>query len=266
MSEPDPRPGRPKIPFPAVAGGLVVLIAAVAAVRAAGLDGAPVPEPSTEATGSSSVISSPELEPLPRCRLGSKRAEQLGYDDWQLTLLDTRLRLPAGYEPPDLASVSEAGFSGGYRVRSFVIADLRALGRAAEASGNPIALAAAYRSFAQQSLLFGRRVAIVGEEEALAKTARPGHSEHQLGVAVDFKTEGDVDVDEAWDRTFAGTWIAQHAWEYGFIQSYPEGAESVTCYSYEPWHYRYVGRELAAEIHLSGMTLREFLWQREEGS
>jgi D-alanyl-D-alanine carboxypeptidase len=175
-------------------------------------------------------------------------------------LLDTTFRLQAGYAPPDLASAGVAGFAEGYMVRRFVLEDLGALREAAEAAGNPVDLIATYRSHEQQADLFQRRVDELGETEALARTARPGHSEHQLGTAVDFRTPGDTDVTQAWASTPQARWLEANAHRFGFIESYPDGEKGVTCYGYEPWHYRYFGVELAADIHASGLTSREYLW------
>ena len=80
-------------------------------------------------------------------------------------------------------------------------------------------------------------------EEAVRTLAPPGHSQHQLGTAIDF---GSIDVSFA--RTPAGQWLLANAWRYGFSLSYPEGQEALTGYSWEPWHYRYVGRAAAGLI------------------
>lgn len=266
--DPSPRvrAGRPRAPFTVVLGGLVVLVAAVLGIReVSDDDGSERHAPGVRPSASSplSPVSASPREPLPRCRFGDARAEHLPYDEWQLTLVDTRFRLPPSYQPPDLVPVRGAGFSEPFLVRPFLIDDLRAMREAAAAAGNPVSVVAGYRSFAQQESLFNRRAASQGELEARTKTARPGHSEHQLGIAVDFKSAGELDVDQRWARSFAGLWVAQHAWEYGFVTSYPKGAEDLTCYAYEPWHYRYVGREMAAEIHESGATLRELLWESQ---
>jgi D-alanyl-D-alanine carboxypeptidase len=209
----------------------------------------------------------PRVEP-PECSYGNSPAEQALAADWARAVLDTRLRLSSSYVPPDLVPVAQAGFrtSGMFRVRALVIPDLRALREAAFASGNRIDVVAAYRSYVQQASLFKRRKNRLGLTAARRKTARPGHSEHQLGTAVDFKTLGQVDVDVHWDSTPAGQWMLDNAWRFGFIQSYPRGKTAVTCYGYEPWHYRYVGRKAAAEVRASGLTLREFLWNRQRSS
>src|SRR4029079_7567934 len=66
-----------------------------------------------------------------------------------------------------------------------------------------------------------------------------------------------------WGKTKAGAWLRANAWKYGFVMSYPKGKSTVTCYGYEPWHFRYVGRAEAAKVRASGLTLREYLWREQ---
>ena len=104
-----------------------------------------------------------------------------------------------------------------------------------------------------------------GYAYALKESARAGHSEHQLGTSLDFRSYGGPapwDVTD-WATTKAGKWMKANAWKYGFIMSYPKGKTSVTCYMYEPWHYRYVGRDRAIWVRDSGKTLREFIWAEQ---
>ncbi len=126
-----------------------------------------------------------------------------------------------------------------------------------------LSVIAGYRSYERQADLYERRVDELGDSEAGSRVARPGHSEHQLGTTIDVTTEGETDVDQSWGATPNGQWVATHAHEYGFLLSYPLDASERTCYDYEPWHLRYVGRELAAEVIDSGLSLREYLWQLE---
>jgi D-alanyl-D-alanine carboxypeptidase len=158
-------------------------------------------------------------------------------------------------------SVEAAGFSPPAQVRELMIEDLTTLGQAAREAGHPIDIAAAYRSFEMQGYVFDDRVYVFGREGALRRAARPGHSEHQLGTAVDFKSATAADADLAWAATEAGVWTIQNAPRFGFVLSYPEGATARTCYQYEPWHFRYFGRKLAAKIMDSGLTPREYLWR-----
>ena len=206
------------------------------------------------------------LQPPPPCS-HPEQSEPTAYDrtdDWYRTLVDPMRAVPEQYEPPDLVPASEAGYSAEYRIRAIVVEDLNSLRNALIAEGLPeVALIAAHRSIADQQRLFEARVAELGREAALEGTARAGHSEHHLGTAIDVRPIGQTDVDASFGETPTGQWLAEHAWEHGFVLSYPAGASDVTCYKYEPWHFRYLGRDLARRVHDSGLTLREYLWHWE---
>ena len=202
--------------------------------------------------------------PLPTCTYADVRTPKSGYADWQTTRLDTVLTLPASYAPKDLVSVSRAGISGTGSVRSLVISDLAALASAARSAKARLKVVSAYRSYSTQRSTFAYWVRVGGRKAALLTSARPGHSEHQLGTAIDFASYGGALpwTYRDWAKTAAGAWMAANAWKYGFIESYPRGVSpSKTCYAYEPWHFRYVGRAEAAAVHASGLTLREWLWR-----
>ncbi|HEX9377099.1 MAG TPA: M15 family metallopeptidase [Actinomycetota bacterium] len=262
-------------PFGRIVAVLVAAVVVAAVVRAvvalgdggdgpgAGHSPRPSVSPSLASAPSTATPASPADRAVPRCRYGSLPALAQEYGLWDSTFLDTTYALPPTYTPPGLVSVSEAGFDGDGQVRAVVIPDLTALREAAEAAGSPVDILVAYRSFLRQSQLFHKRVEEEGHARALATTARPGHSEHQLGTTVDFRTQGQLDVDQGWEHTPAGSWMAQNAWRYGFVMSYPRNMQNLTCYSYEPWHFRYFGREEAAAIHDSGLTPREFLWRED---
>ena len=85
-------------------------------------------------------------------------------------------------------------------------------------------------------------------------SARAGHSEHQTGLAMDINNASD-----SFNNTKEAKWIAENCYKYGFILRYPQGKQDITGYKYESWHVRYLGRELAKEVHDSGLTLEEFL-------
>jgi len=198
---------------------------------------------------------------LPACRYDDVMTTPRGFDDWSITLVDTILRLPRTYVPPDLVSVSQAGIAGHGKVRAIVIDDLTAMAEAAAAAGNAIGVESAYRSYDDQVATFNHWVATSGYAAALTFSARPGHSEHQLGLAIDFRSDpGGSPFTGSWGQTPAGKWMRLHAWEFGFIRSYPPNDKAVTCYASEAWHYRYVGRDMAAAIHASGLTTRQYLW------
>jgi D-alanyl-D-alanine carboxypeptidase len=216
----------------------------------------------------SSTVVSPSGSPLPDCQFGNTPVAYQDYGDWQKTMVDTDFALPRSYVPPDMVPVRRAGIGGSAKVRALVIDDLRALAAAARAAGNPIAVQSGYRSYATQASTFNGWVAQLGYDMALKVSAQPGHSEHQLGLAIDFKSKGGkAPWNYAdWGKTAAGRWMSNDAWEYGFVLSYPKGvSQDVTCYRWEPWHYRYVGRDLAAAIHQADLTTREYMWQQGDG-
>jgi len=236
---------------PTVRRGLAGL--AVAALAAMLLAGAGLAAPSRVAAG---------IGPLPACRYDDITTAPRAYTDWPYTLVDTILRVPRSYVPPDLVPASRAGLPSTLQVRAVMVDDLAALAAAAQADESPIGIQSAYRSYAMQEATFQYWVDKTTYREALLVSARPGHSEHQLGLAIDFKSAvGGVPWNGGdWAKTPAGTWMLQHAWEYGFVLSYPKADLAKVCYSYEPWHYRYLGRDLAAKVHASGLTIREYLW------
>jgi LAS superfamily LD-carboxypeptidase LdcB/putative cell wall-binding protein len=208
-----------------------------------------------------------DLAPLPACAYKDVLTPHRAYDDWARTLVDTTLMVPSGYHPGDLVDTSQAGLNGGYTTRGHVVADLRAMTGAARAAGRPIQVASAFRSYATQEATFNHWVSVGGYEQALRTSARPGHSEHQLGTTFDFTSLGGRPPWEYadWAATAAGGWMAVNAWRYGFVMSYPRSSFARVCYDYEPWHYRYLGRQAAAEVRASGLTLREWLWLRGSG-
>jgi D-alanyl-D-alanine carboxypeptidase len=202
---------------------------------------------------------------LPPCTVADTLTKHRTYADWPRSLLDYTFRLSSGYAPSDLRSTADAGLNGGHSVRSLVVADLRAMATAARNAGARLSVQSAYRGYSTQQATFQSWVNAHGYAVALKESARAGHSEHQLGTTLDFKSYGGIapwDLDD-WATTKAGAWMKANAWKYGFVMSYPKGKTSVTCYIYEPWHYRYVGRERAEQIRASGLTLRQYLWREQ---
>ncbi|MFN8619311.1 MAG: D-alanyl-D-alanine carboxypeptidase family protein [Chloroflexota bacterium] len=225
----------------------------------------PCAPPSPVPSGSPAASPVPAAVPLPRCRYGDRPAEGDPATDWATMVLDTIHRLPQDAAPKRLVSVRKAGLSSelGARVLPDLIDDLRALHDASVKAGAEIAVRTAYRSYAQQAQVFGHWVATSSKAHARTVSAVPGHSEHQLGSALDFSGAGDPTAPWGypdWGTTKPGTFLRENAWRYGFVMSYPKDATDRSCYAYEPWHFRYVGRDLAKAIHESGLTPREYLW------
>lgn len=202
----------------------------------------------------------------PECVFEDRPTPSSRGDQWSLALIDTEFRLPADFVPSDLVSVRQAGLADDRTLRAPVVADLAELLTAAERAGLRFELQSAYRSYDYQDRVFRGWVRTQGLEQALATSARPGHSEHQLGTALDLRSAGGPApwLLSDWAETPEGGWLESNAWRFGFVMSYPRGKRAVSCYAYEPWHYRWFGRDTAAAIRTSGLTAREWLWQRLE--
>ena len=135
-----------------------------------------------------------------------------------------------------------------------MIDDLKAMAAAAKKNGTPLVAWSPYRSYKQQKSLFNgyagwnsKTQTYSNFDSAITYSARPGHSEHQTGLTIDFVAVGDKGLTSNWEVTRTGGWMAKNAWKYGWVMSYPKGKQDLVCYSYEPWHYRYFGRDLATE-------------------
>jgi D-alanyl-D-alanine carboxypeptidase len=187
------------------------------------------------------------------------------HDEFDSVVVDTRWRLARDYVPPDLVGVSRAGLKRG-QVRQIMIADLAALAGAARAAGVPLAVQSAYRSYGEQASTFRAWVRKIGLTRATKTSARAGHSEHQLGTAIDLKGRGEMPPWKIrnWAKSATAKWLARNAWRYGFVLSYPAGTIKTTCYDFEPWHYRYVGRSVAERINSSGQPPRIWLLTHDE--
>lgn len=125
--------------------------------------------------------------------------------------------------------------------------------RDAAAKGLNIYISSGFRSYASQKSIYNRYVSRDGRALADTYSARPGHSEHQTGLAIDLNT-----ITQSFGKTREGRWVAEHCHEYGFIIRYPEGKSHITGYCFEPWHLRYVGIDAATEIARSGLCLEEY--------
>lgn len=149
----------------------------------------------------------------------------------------------------------------GYQVATPAAGPLAELLAASDREGLGFKIASAFRSYAYQQGVYGHVVAASGQTAADRVSARPGHSEHQTGLAADLVTPASpgCDFDACFADTAGGRWLAENAWRYGFIIRYQAGTTRLTGYSPEPWHLRYVGRPLAAELRRTHVaTLEEF--------
>lgn len=127
-------------------------------------------------------------------------------------------------------------------------------------AGLDFSVQSAYRSFESQTRVYDDDVARHGQAYADTDTARPGHSEHQTGLAVDISAiPAKCSLDACFADTPQGQWLAANAWRFGFLLRYPADKVAVTGFTFEPWHFRYVGVPLAIELHATNVsTLEEF--------
>ena len=167
-------------------------------------------------------------------------ARTLAADRSFRVVVDKQHALPKDYEPTDLVALDNYPITAnraGHRLSRRILPDLLAMVEAARIDGIELMVSSAYRSFDYQDGLYQRHVDRLGREAADLVSARPGHSQHQLGTAVDFGS-----IAEGYGDTANGRWVARNAGRFGFSLSYPLGATERTGYDYEPWHFRYIGR------------------------
>jgi D-alanyl-D-alanine carboxypeptidase len=147
----------------------------------------------------------------------------------------------------------------GYQVAEPAAGPLERLLAAGDRRGLGLKIESAFRSYAYQQHVHAATVAARGEATADALSARAGYSEHQTGLAVDLITPADpgCDFEACFARTRAGRWLARNAWRWGFIVRYQPATTAITGYAPEPWHLRYVGRPLAAEMRRTGTRTLE---------
>ena len=168
-------------------------------------------------------------------------------DPFLSRLVDKQHALPDGYEPDDLVTLDNSGSyrvgRAGLRLRRPAAEALERMAEAARAEGITLTASSAYRSFDYQAEVYARNVRESGQETADRESSRPGYSQHQLGLAVDFGS-----ITDAFAQTSAGRWIAANGPKYGWVISFPDGYEQLTGYRWESWHYRYMGMPLAVFI------------------
>ncbi len=155
-----------------------------------------------------------------------------------LVLVDKKHALDPAFEPGDLVSLNGYPLARNrqdLRLRASIMPAVLEMDAAARAAGARLVYSSSYRSYAYQESVYARHVSQMGREGADRVSARPGHSQHQLGTAIDFGS-----IDDSFADTAAGKWLAGNAWRFGFSLSYPKGYEAVTGYDWESWHYRYI--------------------------
>lgn len=200
-----------------------------------------------------------------KAEIARKNAEILASDEdgWSLVLVNEEHPLATDYEPPQLTAIDSER-----SVDSRIVADLQQMMADGAAQGLDMYVTSAYRSYERQREVFSAGMQerlnsglapLEAYEDTSTSIAFPGTSEHATGLAVDIIANGYSELDEKQASTPEQQWLMAHCWEYGFILRYPQDTGDITGIIYEPWHYRYVGKEAAKEITERGITLEEYL-------
>jgi D-alanyl-D-alanine carboxypeptidase len=223
------------------------------------------PRPSGADAGGSAALKEADFTVRARAKVRAATAAartERSCDELRV-LVDRSHALPPGYVPEDLVPLRDRGVPtlGGRHLllREEAAEQLGRLVGGAAADGEELVVASAYRSYADQEDSHARLASIYGRA-ANAMSATPGHSQHQLGTAVDFtNAEAGYEVWLPFGETSAYVWLLRHAGEYGFVLAYPNGSGAETGYEWEPWHFRYVGPQNAALVAEGGAGLQGFL-------
>lgn len=182
-------------------------------------------------------------------------------------VVNKKRNLPSNYVPSDLVKLEDVPTvlqnPEINQLRKMAYEALKELFTAAkEEESYDLYARSGYRSYNTQNDLYNSYVVNHGKEAADKFSAKPGQSEHQTGLAIDITSESmNFQLSETFGDTEEGKWVAENAYRFGFIIRYPKGKENVTGYMYEPWHLRYLGKDLAKSVYESGLTLEEFYEQ-----
>lgn len=208
------------------------------------------------------ILSNSNIKQLIQNNNSSSKNGNFSKEDWNLLLVNKQHPVPEGH-------TFELGtIAGSMKCDARILPELFAMLQAAMDDGVYLAVCSPYRDISRQEMLFNRKIKLhMGNGysylEAYKKASQivtvPGASEHQIGLALDIISDDYTSLDEGFANTKAGKWLKEHSKEYGFILRYPEGKEYITGIDYEPWHFRYVGKEAATFIMDNGITLEEFV-------
>lgn len=189
-----------------------------------------------------------------------------GVDDYLFMLANKKNPLPSDFKPEDLIKATVRQKYGNTQLPKVTDDALKLMFDGAQKAGFKLYLSSGYRDYGFQKQLFNNAVAKNGAQEANRWVAKPGESEHQTGLAVDITAKSvNLELTVEFEKTEEYQWLIKNCANYGFILRYPEGQEDVTGYSYEPWHYRYIGDiEIAQKIMAENLTFEAYLGKIEE--
>ena len=239
---------------------------AAALLAAAGIS---TPALALSGTGTTSALQSTQTAVL------TAADQAVSQEDWRLLLVNAWHKLPEDYH------VELKTLANGLQVDARIYDDLNAMLTDCREAGLEPIVCSAYRTEDTQTRLYRNKVSRLlsagwsrdtVEQEAARWVAPPGTSEHQTGLALDIVSADYQLLDEQQAQTPEQQWLMAHCWEYGFVLRYPTDKCAVTGIGYEPWHYRYVGKEAAREMQQKGLCLEEYLapdtqsnFQKEDG-
>ena len=206
------------------------------------------------------VVTSESFSPQPS--LPSPTIKVTNKGDNLLVLINKEIRLPSSYYPKDLVNLDKSIKTsyGSNQLRKEAAGTLLELFRAAKKKGFTLNVNSAYRSYQTQVATYNYWVSQVGLEQADRFSARPGHSQHQLGTTVDITSAlVNYKLLSSFGNTVEGKWLVENSYKYGLVLSYPAGHENITGYTYEPWHFRYIGVGNAKKWKASGFILEQYL-------
>lgn len=170
------------------------------------------------------------------------------------TLVNKYNKLPDNYEIDDLVTLDNEYSKKGEKVREVIYNDLKNMFDEAKKDNINLNVISGFRTNEKQDTLFNNSIKKNGLDHALIYSAKPGYSEHQLGLAIDINS-----VEESFKNTNEYKWLKNNSYKYGFIERYPEGKEKITGFGYEPWHYRYLGVDVATKIFTENITYEEYV-------
>ena len=179
-----------------------------------------------------------------------------------LFLVNRQYRVSDAYEPDDLVLVNAIGNERVRKMREEAAAALEEMYAACkEETGKTLIAVSGFREYSKQEHLYNNKINQMHGDVAKAEeyVAPPSASEHHLGLAMDIGQQSEPTLNEKFADTAGGIWVRENCWRFGFILRYGEDWEEITGYKYEPWHFRYVGKELAKEIHEADMPLETWL-------
>ncbi|MDO4316538.1 MAG: M15 family metallopeptidase [Oscillospiraceae bacterium] len=215
-----------------------------------------------QAEGAAPETPAPQAAAAAPAEQAAPRAE-----DWQLLLVNPWNTLPEDF------TVELQRLSNGMQADKRIVEDLNAMLTACRKAGLRPVICSAYRPLETQARLYNNKIARLraagySRENAVKEAGRwvavPGTSEHQTGLALDIVAASYQVLDKRQEETAEQKWLMEHCWEYGFILRYPSDKSEITGIGYEPWHYRYVGRETALAIRDSGLCFEEYLKTLED--